>query len=180
MTDEVIDKTDEQKKSHQKTLTRARVRLYAVIVLVLGIVIGVVSVVIWRSKSDKPINPSVIRYESRGPSKGDYDVLGTTNKKDSLRVTVVIKKLSDEQLISLNDKLLGEYSSKSKSKSLYIDYFDDPEVAKVYFAKMTDPATTVEQKKELARHYKALMVDNSTQGKKLFAIDASGRVIKTY
>lgn len=178
MTDEVTDQTDGHKKRHQKLASNALLRLYVLLIIGICIVVGVVAVVVWRNKSDKPITPSLVRYESRGPNKGDYEVLGTTKKTDSWRVTVVIKKLSDQQLISVNDKLLGEYSSKAQN--LYIDYFDDPEVAKVYFARMTDSKTTTEQKKELARHYKALMVVTSAQGKKLFAVDASGRVIKAY
>lgn len=168
-------KSDPKLKS-QRSIIERRVFVAAGLITCILLIGGLV--VLRNGQSDEQPKSGVTTYQSRGPSKGDYEVLAETPSKESLRVAVIIKKLSDDKLISINDKLLSEY--QPKAKNLFIDYFDDSEVAKVYFAKINDPQTSPAQKRELARHYKALMVSSGAQGKKLYAVDSSGRVIKSY
>ncbi len=156
----------------------APLRISAVVALLLLLLLGLYLLDRTGQSEESPRPQPVVRYGSGGPAKGTYEVVKTDTKNAVLRVTVVTKKSTDPELVAINDKLLAEY--QSKAKTLYIDYFDDAAVAQVYFTQISDPKISTEQKKELASHYLALMVVNSYQGKKLFAVDSSGRVLKTY
>lgn len=167
------------KKSNYWQRTSAPARLIAVAGLLIIFVAGA-----WflDKKKEKPSTlvktTPIVTYGSSGPASGAYEVVATQNNGGTLRVSVVTNKKTDADLIQINDLLLSEY--ENRAKSLFIDYFDDKEVAKIYFSKMNDSRIAMEQKKELVRHYIAVMVKSPLQDKKLIRIQPNGSSIKAY
>lgn len=161
-------------------LRRHIVSSAALRLLILSVVLALLAgFVLYRiSNSSDTKKVEVVRYGGAGPAEGSYEVIATTKNGQSSRVSVVIGNLSNEELIALNDRLYEE--NKGLSRSVYIDYFDDKDAAKDYFAKINDPSSSGDQKKELVEHYKAVMVSTDQLQKKLFTIGRETQLLKSY
>jgi hypothetical protein len=122
--------------------------------------------------SDKP----KIKVDETKPLQ--YEVLAETKVGQSTRITVYTPEISDSRIIALNDILYVKY--KAKSPALFIDYFDDKEVAKIYFATISNPKVSQKDKKKLVSHYKAVMSASQINGNKLFKVANGNIVLKTY
>lgn len=125
-----------------------------------------------------PAVPAASKVKIDDKSPLQYKVLTEKKEGESLRVTVITPETSDARIIAINDKVYNEF--KDKYKSLYIDYFDNEEISKVYFAKITDKKTSNKDKKNLLSHYIALMIANEISGKKLNKVTANNSLLKTY
>lgn len=158
-----------------ETSTRRRgKRVVPIIALAfLALVIGVGAFLYYQHQQTKTKT-----YSGKGPDSGSYQVVSETKNGDTTRISVVISDLSDDELIQLNDKIYEE--KKSAGKNVYIDYFTDKEVAEVYFKQISEPGTTNEQKKELVKHYRAVMISSPIMGKKLQLVQAQNNVLKSY
>ena len=93
-----------------------------------------------------------------------YEILSNDKTNQLRRITVYTSETSDDRVIKLNDKLLGE--NKDGITNLYIDYFNSKDAAKNYFAKQADDSISEAQKNEAYTHYIASMKYNTTTGYK--------------
>lgn len=151
-------------------------------VLSISLVIGGAYQMMDREKSDtsdnQPTIPAATKIKIDDKSPLQYKVLDEKKSGESLRVTVITPETADVRLIAINDKLFPQY--KDKAKSLFIDYFDDEAIAKIYFSKISDPKLKENDKKNLVSHYIALMTASQFSGNKLFKISPGNSILKTY
>lgn len=110
-----------------------------------------------------------------------FQIVGKIAKQYETRIQVVTTERSKEGLIKLNDTLYTQYR-QGVNGAFYIDYFDDVEIAKVYFQRVTSSQYTKEQKLDLFKHYVAVMVDNQQlQLKQLYQqVSPQPIVLKNY
>lgn len=158
-----------------ETSTRRRGKRVAPIIALafLALVIGVGAFLYYQHRQTQTKT-----YSGKGPDSGSYQVVSETKNGDTTRISVVISDLTDDELIQLNDKIYEE--KKSAGKNVYIDYFTDKDVAEIYFKQISEPGTTNEQKKELVKHYRAVMISSPIMGKKLQLVQAQNNVLKSY
>jgi len=132
----------------------------------------------------------------------NYELIAVRRSKDSIRVEIYTKEKDNADLIKLNDVLYAKYQNEvvisdkkvktekkptdkpspgpEKPTSLYIDYFDDKEVASVYFNKILNKQLPKAEKQKLYPHYTAVMVANSLLGKQLIRQSPNAEVLKKY
>ena len=122
-----------------------------------------------------PVSKKTV-IDSRSPLQ--YSVHGQKKTGESLRVTVITPETEDARLVAINDKVFPDY--KDKASNVFIDYFDDAEIAKIYFDKVANPKTNDKDKKNLVSHYIALMMSSKISGNKMYKISTDNIVLKTY
>lgn len=79
-----------------------------------------------------------------------YEVISQGGSGDLKNITIYTAEKNPTELITINDKLRMENPSYAR---LFIRYFDDKEVAKVYFDKQMSESVTDAEKDELFKHY---------------------------
>lgn len=173
---------DKRQKIPMKLSTR-QITWFVVAAVVSLILIIIGAIQISRNevqKNDVPVSTIPVSNKAKidDNSPLQYKVVDQKKSGESLRVTVITPETSDARIIAINDKVYAEF--KDKSKSLFIDYFDDEEISKIYFTKITDKKTSDKDKKNLLSHYIALMTANEISGKKLNKITANNSLLKTY
>ena len=175
----LVDKRSVTKK--KKSKSRKTLFLIGTVVSVGLIILGSNQLNIEESQITVDPSASIpastkIKIDEASPLQ--YKVLQQKKSGESLRVTIITPETNDARIIAINDKVFSEF--KGKARSLFIDYFGDEAISKIYFAKITDPKTSDKDKKNLITHYIALMTSSEFSGNKLFKISTNNSLLKTY
>lgn len=164
-------KSDHNPKKTVKRKWLKQITNYPVFVLVVVVLISIVGFKVLRPDQQTT-------YSGIGPKTGNYELLGGSTENNTTRYTVLIGKISDEELISINDKLYKE--KKSSNKSFFIDYFTDKKVAEKYFKTINENKTSNEHKQELIKQYRAVMISSPFMGDRLQLVGSQNKVLKEY
>ncbi len=93
-------------------------------------------------------------------------------------------EFDNTRLIEMNDKILKELKDQGKIKdddtSYSISYFDDEQVAKTYFTKITDKKTTDNDKNSMRKSYTATYVFSKAFEFSYIMKISSAQIIKDY
>lgn len=120
-----------------------------------------------------------VKVQAAPAGLAQYQILGKTGTKDSVRLQVVTKEVDRTQLILLNDYLYSTY--RGTSQAFFIDYFNDKTVASTYFIDQADSKLSQTQKDELFSHYVATMVDMPFMPTKVFYLQGRPKIeLKQY
>ena len=107
-----------------------------------------------------------------------YELLSQTTKGKDMRVTVVVGTKDKTKLTLLNNKLIAQYKTKAAKTTLYIDYFDDRQAAKDYFAKIADKKISQTDRTNLAKHYVAIATYSAQLGPQFVIVPDVGSLLK--
>ncbi len=106
--------------------------------------------------SQKKQSTSTVQVRSGGKTKTvelpQYEKVSDTDKNGVRRVTYWVDSSDAVKISLVNEKVFPEYKS-DKTKTLYLNYFDDKTVATTYYDRLKDAKISNEDKKELTSHF---------------------------
>lgn len=106
--------------------------------------------------SQKKQTTNTIQVRSGGKTKTvelpQYEKVSDTDKNGVRRVTYWVNSSDAVKISLVNEKVFPEYKS-DKTKTLYLNYFDDRTVATTYYDRLKDAKISNEDKKKLTGHF---------------------------
>lgn len=106
--------------------------------------------------SQKKQPTSTLQIRSGGKTKTvelpQYEKISDTDKNGVRRITYWVDSNDVAKISLVNEKVFPEYKS-DKTKTLYLNYFDDKTVAATYYDRLKDAKISNEVKKELTGHF---------------------------
>lgn len=168
-TDPVETYKIESQKENAKNTILATVVIGAVIILVaISAFVGQENAQEATTPTSAPttevISPTPVTSVKKEESL-KYEIVKKTASGTTLNMRVYTQEREDQRIIKLTDKLLAE-NSKGLTH-LFIDYFDDKQLATSYFDKLANESISEAEKDKMFIHYIANLKYNTATGHKV-------------
>lgn len=138
-----------------------------------GIVVAVVILVVLGSGEENKANNSPVDSSSSSSSEKplEYEVVKSLARGTTLTLRVYTTEKEDQRIIQVTDKLLSENAGLTH---MFVEYFDDKEIASKYFETILSEAVTEEEKDQMFKHYIATFKYNTTTDHKILQKNKNG------
>ncbi len=148
-----------------------------------GIVIGFIAIVgMFDNSTVAPSAPAtVVSQETAKEEPLKYEIVKKVAGGTTLTLRVYTQEKEDQRIIQLTDKILSENKGLTHlfidyfdDKQLAIDYFDDKQLATDYFDKLGNDSISEAEKDKMFSHYIANLKYNTTTNFKVLSKNQNG------
>lgn len=138
-----------------------------------GIVIGFIVIVgMFDNSTVAPSVPAtVVPQETVKEEPLKYEIVKKVAGGTTLTLRVYTQEKEDQRIIQLTDKILSENKGLTH---LFIDYFDDKQLATEYFDKLGNDSISETEKDKMFSHYIANLKYNTTTNFKVLSKNQNG------